>query len=333
MRMLALMADTFREIYAKKVIIGIVLIQIFTLVITGIVLFSDGMQRTYREVASGTARPGEMDEDAELPGVSDSVDAALLAGDSTLPFDSLYADTTSAASKTFADTAIAPNVELRTDGTAVLNDMVKGQMGAYAGVVALAVVFLGIFATASIVPSMMEKGAIDLLLSKPLPRTKILFGRALGGVLAIAINLAFFVVALWLLYGFATGVWHLPFLIWTFAIPLFTFVVIYSGVILLNVHTESWVLPMSLAYVHLMILGPMLYGRENTLFTFIESTVLRRIIEGLYYILPQTSDMLGSAWTTVYTSSLDDIGGFVHGLVFIIVALAWSAWKFQRKDF
>ena len=44
-------------------------------------------------------------------------------------------------------------------------------------------VLLSLFATASLVPRMIQKGAIDLLLSKPMTRTWIFVARYLGALL------------------------------------------------------------------------------------------------------------------------------------------------------
>jgi hypothetical protein len=53
MKILTLIIDTLREIYAKKVILGIVLIEVVTLGLTAWALFSGGIQRDYKRVESG----------------------------------------------------------------------------------------------------------------------------------------------------------------------------------------------------------------------------------------------------------------------------------------
>lgn len=336
MKLAALIADTFREIYAKKMLIAFMVIQAVTLVITGLILFSGGMQRMYTEAAHGVGHPDSLNVTFENTGpMAGATDTALLGGDAPLPMDSAIQhnaevgkDGTRGGSRTFV-----PKGTAEIDERAGLVEMVKGQMGSYGTVIALATLFLGIFITAGIVPSMMEKGTIDLLLSKPLPRVTILFGRALGGVIAIGGNLAIFLIALWALYGFASSVWYFPFVIWTFVITSFTLFVLLGGVILLNVITESWVLPMILGYLHLMILAPFLYGREQMLFSFISSTALRGAIEGLYYLLPQTSNLVNAVSEAIYTGGVDHAEPFLQGLAFVLVMLSWAAWKFQRKDF
>lgn len=335
MKLLALITDTFREIYAKKIIIGIVAIEVVALLITGFVLFSSASQEMYHEAAT-LVPPDTAGAAAENPfPVPD--DTSLLGSDDAALLDSAAGDTSPrrGSSHAFgtAETGQPEMNQAQDELRPTLLQMVAGQLGAFSAVIALATLFIGIFTTAGIIPSMMEKGTIDLLISKPLPRATILFGRALGGFIAIAINLAVFVAAIWTLYGLATSVWHTPFLLWGTIIPLFTFIVLFSGVIVLNVLTESWVLPMSLAYVHLMILANFLAGREAILFEFITNEFLQGIITGLYYLLPQTADLIRTAPLAIMTGSAGPDGPFIQGGIFTVVMLAFAAWKFQRKDF
>src|SRR3989304_5864956 len=49
--------------------------------------------------------------------------------------------------------------------------------------------FLGIFATAGLIPSMLEKGTVELYLSKPISRIEILLSRSLGACAGIGVSL------------------------------------------------------------------------------------------------------------------------------------------------
>jgi ABC-type transport system involved in multi-copper enzyme maturation permease subunit len=338
MKIAALIADTFREIYARKAILGIVVIELLALALTGIVLFTDGMQRSYRDAALAEQmidRYGRSDRGPAKPEAPDPEQDSLLGIDSAEKhsIDSARSRPGS-SSRTFeigtGDSTKAPH-EIKEG--ALLHEMVQGQLGFYAASIYFAVLFMGIFATASIVPSMMEKGNIDLLVSKPISRTALLFGRALGGFLGLALNLALFVVAVWALYGWASGVWYTPFIFWSLAIPLFSFVVLYSAIILLNVITESAVLPMILAYIHLMILSNFLTSREALLYQFITGDIPRAIIDGLYYILPQTNDLWKELPEAIFTSSFNATEPLIQGSIFTIVMLALASWRFERKDF
>lgn len=351
MRLLALVTDSLREIYARKVIIGIVIIELVTLGITALILYSDAMQRDYRDarlaVSAPAARPDEARPDEALPDEASPDDAALEAEDAEPAFDSedsllLGLDSASTTDTNALDTTTSRSLDAGTPagpddgehgGEVVIEEKVKGELGLFAMPVMLATLFLGIFATAGIVPSMMEKGTIDLLLSKPLPRWQLLWGRALGGIIAVGANLVLFTIAIWALYGSASGVWYTPFIGITTLFAFTTFVVVFTAIVALNVTTESWVLPMSLAYIHLTILSNFLAARETTIFEWVKTPALQTLISGLYYILPQTNDMFVQTGTAVHTGMILDWAPFLQGAIFATVMVAFATWRFQRKDF
>jgi len=340
MKFYALIADTIREIYSKKIIVGLIVIEAVVLVITSLVIFREGMQAEYAEAreirrasetATGTNAAGAMQS---RPGSDWQADSLALLVDTAALADTAL--TEGARSRIFGDTtsvidprSSAGNAEV----SSALLEKVRGQLGAFPVFITLGVLFLGLFATAGIVPSMMEKGTVELLLSKPIGRPMLLLGRIVGGVAGICVNHALFVVALWALFGLASGVWLTSFLVWTILIPLFAFVVVYSGVIFLSILTESWVLPVSIAYIHLMVLSGFLYARESTIKQWVESDFVHVLVDGLYWSLPQVSDLSTMTMESVYASSIDSIAPIAQGIVFTATMLSLAAWRFSRRDF
>ncbi len=108
--------------------------------------------------------------------------------------------------------------------------------------------FLSIFSSSSFVPNMLEKGNIDLILSKPISRGQIIQGKFWGGVCVVLFNIAYLVIGLWLLIGLKFGVWDTELFI-TIASITFTFAVLYSLMILVGIATRSSVLAMMLSYL------------------------------------------------------------------------------------
>jgi ABC-type transport system involved in multi-copper enzyme maturation permease subunit len=340
MRMWALVTDSLREIYARKVIIGVVIIELVTLTITALILFSDAMQRDYQDARLATADTAavEAPQRIEDPATFDSDDSLLLGIDSAASAldSSARSDTTRSRSLEEGTLPASPTPGSPTPGPSgdvVVVEQVKGQLGSFAIPTLLATLFLGIFATAGIVPSMMEKGTIDLLLSKPLPRWQLLWGRAAGGAVAVGANLLLFSTAIWALYGIASGVWYTPFIGLTFLFGFATFLILFTAIIALNVSTESWVLPMSLAYIHLVLLSNFLTNRDETIFRWVEAPFLQTLISGLYYALPQTNDVIVQIGPSVLTGSVLDWSPFVQGGLFALAMIGIATWRFQRKDF
>ncbi len=66
--------------------------------------------------------------------------------------------------------------------------LVRGVYGGIATFLYTWGMFLAVFASAGLVPSVLEPGRIELLLSKPLSRTHILLGRFAGNVLVVLLN-------------------------------------------------------------------------------------------------------------------------------------------------
>lgn len=82
-------------------------------------------------------------------------------------------------------------------------------------------IVLSVLATASLVPRMLEKGVIDLLLSKPVSRPVLFLSRSLGAVLVAAANLIYLVGGLGIILAIKTGVWNGGFLASGLAMALY----------------------------------------------------------------------------------------------------------------
>ena len=98
--------------------------------------------------------------------------------------------------------------------------------------------FLAIFASAGLIPGVLEPGRISLLLSKPMGRTTLLLGRYLGNLLIVVLNTIYMVTGVWLIFAYKTNIWDYRFLM---AIPLmiFIFAVLLCVVVFVGVISES----------------------------------------------------------------------------------------------
>ena len=65
----------------------------------------------------------------------------------------------------------------------------------------------GVIVTAGFIPNMLRKGAIDLLLTKPMSRPAILIYKYLGGMMFVIILTMFTIVGVWTVIGLRTGNW------------------------------------------------------------------------------------------------------------------------------
>lgn len=88
-------------------------------------------------------------------------------------------------------------------------------------------VFIALLVTASIVPQMLDSGAIDLLLSKPVSRPLLFLSKFFGGCAFIFLNATFLISGLWLIVGWRFGIWS-DGLLWTVPVFVFVFAIYYS---------------------------------------------------------------------------------------------------------
>jgi len=190
---------------------------------------------------------------------------------------------------------------------------------------------LAVFASAGLIPRVLEPGRIGLLLSKPVSRAHILLGRFLGNVLVVAGNIAYLILGVWTIFGIKTGIWEPRFLA-AIATTVFTFTVLLSVVVILGVLVESTALS-TMVTLGLMIISPIL-AQTTLMMRLLSSETSRNIWRSLYYVLPKVYD-IGNVtlnivraragaieWMPLWTSAL-----------FGVVVLAGALGIFSRRDF
>ncbi|MBI4535512.1 MAG: ABC transporter permease subunit [Ignavibacteriae bacterium] len=168
----------------------------------------------------------------------------------------------------------------------------------------IGIIFLGVFATAGIVPATLRKGTIDLYLSKPLGRWELLLGKCLGAIAVMFVNVLYFIGAIWLTYGVKVGVWNSGFLFSSFSIT-FVFACLYSLIAFLAVLSRGSPIPIIGAFLYLFVIGGLLESREQVLYLISENTLYRSLIDGLYYVMPQISAMQAGITNQIMETSIN----------------------------
>jgi len=169
-----------------------------------------------------------------------------------------------------------------------VDELVTGIQLTMAGLLFGVGLFLSIFATANLVPVMLEKGYVDLLLSKPLSRPALFLGRYLGSLSVVGINLFYLVTGVWIVIGIKTGVWKAG-LLKAGLIILLTYGVLLGFMMMVGVLTRSSSITIMLSYF-LFPLTFFLAFREN-LTVMLTSRTLVVLLDGLYWILPKISEV------------------------------------------
>lgn len=190
--------------------------------------------------------------------------------------------------------------------------------------------FLAVFASAGLIPSIFEPGRIELLLSKPVARHHILLGRYLGNVLVIAFNMLYLVTPVWLILASKTGIWTGRFLYST-ALTVFAFAVLLTIVVVVSVLWESAALATMVTF-GVMILG-LVMAQKSTLERLLTSEWSRNVVRVLYYGLPKLWDMGRIARKLVIGLPVDDWAPLWSSGLFGVVTLGAGLILFARRNY
>jgi ABC-2 type transport system permease protein len=190
--------------------------------------------------------------------------------------------------------------------------------------------------TSSFVPDMLKKGHIDLLLSKPISRTKIVFGHFFAATLLVLFSFTFLLGSIWILISAKTGYWNVTFLYSIFWFTLI-FAVLYSSVILFGLLSRSNVLTL---IINMLLFFPttFLLYLANTYFQsdqkgIVFGPVAEALIKFFYQILPKAWDLQDISVLYVTQKPVLDSMPIITSLLFMCVMLSLSIWYFNKKDY
>ena len=197
--------------------------------------------------------------------------------------------------------------------------------------------FMAIFATAHLVPRLQEKGTIDLYLSRPVSRTRLLISRYFAGVLLAASNVIYLLGAISLIVGWKTGVMNARFLL-AGGIILFVIATLLAFAFLIGVVTSSTAVSIMATY-GLFFFALMLVAHDR-----IEAAVSKEwqatLINTLYWIIPKTAELgqavvayVGGDAVPERIASVLTPAPFLTTAAFGIACFALASWLFQRKEF
>ncbi|MDA0379087.1 MAG: ABC transporter permease subunit [Bacteroidetes bacterium] len=188
---------------------------------------------------------------------------------------------------------------------------------------------LGLFATMPLVGGFLEQGRIDLVLSKPLSRPRLLLGHLIGVWITVLVLAAYLIGGVWLSMALKTGMW-IPRVLW--AIPIITvmFAVMYSVILFFGVSTRSSGLGLVIAY-GLVFISVILASHQAMLPVL--SPAAAFVFQGFYHALPNFAEVVQilaqlvaeepvTSWYPLTSSLL--FGGVLHALAFL-----W----FVKRDF
>lgn len=189
---------------------------------------------------------------------------------------------------------------------------------------------LALFASAGLIPSILEPGRIGLLLSKPLDRVTLLMGRYLGTALIVSANIIYLIGSIWIIVGIKTDLWYPEFL---FAIPItiFVFAVLLCVITFIGVLFESASVAVMVS-VALMFISGVLAQKDNVV-KLLSSEFARDLWTGLYWSLPKVWDLGKSMMNLISDRQASWVTPAWTSAVFGVVVLAAAIQIFRKRDY
>jgi ABC-type transport system involved in multi-copper enzyme maturation permease subunit len=193
-------------------------------------------------------------------------------------------------------------------------------------------VFLGVFASAPLLMTFLEKGRADLVISKGTPRWQLFLGHYIGTFVLFACSV-FLLAAVPALYLWArTGVSIRQFLI-AICISVFAFSTVLAMMSVAAMGSGSPALPIILAFVY-SVFAPGLWHREAFFYQDIITWKWAQwLMDWLYRILPKTPELVAASQKYLNTGVLDSWWPIWSSALFVAGALALSCWLMHRKSF
>ena len=222
-------------------------------------------------------------------------------------------------------------------GSISIEQLVLGFESGFSGFLYFLCTFLAIFATAHLVPRMQEKGTIDLYLSRPVGRVKLLLSRYVAGLILAGSNILYLIGSMWLIVIWKTHVVHPRFLMAGVSI-FFMVATLLAFAFLVGVVTSSTAVSIMTSY-GLFFFGLMLAGHDR--FAAVVSREWEAgLIQTLYWVVPKSAELFGAVVSFVSDKMLPSEFAtaltpppFLSTAAFAIACLALASWLFQRKEF
>src|SRR5262245_54564788 len=190
--------------------------------------------------------------------------------------------------------------------------------------------FMALMATSTLFPTMLQKGSIDLLLCRPLPRWRIITARFLGGASIMAFNAVYLFAGVWAVLGMKSGVWNNAFPL-SAVLVIFAFVVLFSVVMIVSTMTESGPAGLLVAFT-MLIFSPVLAAHEQITPAF-SSELYRKVFRSLYWVLPKSAEPIGAMRRLIQNRPLDIHWVLGTSVLFALTCYVATMVYFTRKDY
>ncbi len=183
-------------------------------------------------------------------------------------------------------------------------------------------------------PGLLESGAVDIVLAKPVDRLRIYLGKFVGGLLLFGALLLVSYTLIFLGVGIKTGVWH-PKLFMVMPLQLFSAAVLYAILAWLGVVSRSQTLCLVAGLVFYFVIDTLLAMLIDfqQLGMFEELGWFDGAVGWLRYVMPNFGVLKQTASVSVLNMPLFEWTPIIVAAVWMVGALGLGYWRFQRTDY
>lgn len=192
--------------------------------------------------------------------------------------------------------------------------------------------FIG--ACAGYFPDMLAAGAIDVVISKPISRLKILFGKYIGGLILFTILMLGVYFILYVGIGLRTGIWN-----WRVIMPgpitLLSAAVLYAIIAVYGIVWRSTSLCIVIGYVFYVVVDTLI-GIVLDLYTagvFSSNPTIERICSVTRTVMPNFGLLKQLATASVLNMPAFDWGPIGTAAAWLVGSLGLAYFFLRRKDF
>ena len=188
---------------------------------------------------------------------------------------------------------------------------------------------LGLFATMPLINGFLEPGRVDLLLSKPVSRARLLLGHLSGVWFTVLLLVTYLVGGVWLILSLKTGIW-LPHFLVAIPITVLMFAVMYAVILAISIASRSPGLGLVIAY-GLIFISIILASHEQLVPVL--SNTSAAVFMTLYHLLPNFAEGVLVQTQLIDTEAVVVWYPFFSSLLFGVVTYGIGFYWFSRRDF
>ena len=189
-------------------------------------------------------------------------------------------------------------------------------------------------ASAGYVPAMLESGAIDIVLAKPIDRLRIYLGKYAGGLAlySAAIGLTYFVIFVGI--GFRTGVW-VPSIFLVMPLQILAAAVLYAIIGALGVVSRSSTLCLLVGLLFYVVVDFLVgvFVEAAKFGVFSNYPTIESAGELLRVTFPNFTLLKANAAASVLNIPLMDWQPFLVAFAWMVISVGFGYWRFSRTDY